>query len=1732
MAQGKQRRGRAARSTFKQSTLKTILSQSKGAKGSFSKMLRMEPLEDRRMLATYVVNNLGDLDNDGNVVVGSLRQAVQLSNSTPNVNDTIVFADFLFTNQSTGSSSPGAIFLDGRANGGVLNITDQVAILGPGAGVLSINGTVGQRVFNISIDADNQYRDVVIGGMTISGGALLTGDGRGGAIFTTENLLLIETEISGNSAADGGGGIYQPFGSLTVQNSLIVNNTSGGGGGGIFAGSEDGELGSLVTITNSTIAQNLTTSIVDHPGFGGGIFTRRGTVDIQHSTITENIAYRGGGVATYGRAVDEEDAPIPTTNLTHTIAYGNTRLAGQDEDLAAIYFDIEGEPLIPDLNILDYNLIGTVGGGTVAGSSPDGNFYLVISAPEGIAWTDANAIASSGTGHLATITSPEENQVVFDLIDDQLFWKLFEPETDDTRPAQNIGPWIGGIQVNEEDGPTEGWEWVQPDDQSPFVGIWDAGQPDDGAATSSEDPPELAENRLAFHAPDDTRTATWGDYVDDPEDEFKPIAFVIEYDQGTNIFGIDPELLPLDYYGGPTRTYYPNSDPNSEEFSVSPAIDAGNADFLPEQFEGVSDQRGRHFVRVADGLGLEIDRIDIGAVEVQRGVFVVDALEDENDGQYTRVWDTFPTPDALVLPNGTNVEVYDYTVAGDFSLREALEFANLNPEPSTIRFSQQLTQAGSNTDPTPSPAATILLKLGQISIDQDVTIEGPQFILEIDATGNDPTPSSNNGDGTRVFQITASVAISNLTLMGGDRQELGGGILTSGDLVLKNVTVKENSSTAFGGAIAVQAGTLFLDSTTINNNRSSSSGGGIYVISGDVTVENSTISGNTGTLHGGGIANAGGNVVIQYSTITLNTAGSTLGGGVASFRNGAATTEIRSSIIAGNTTNDVQHVLSGPSNIVSLGYNLIGNGNAVTGGVFSAAGDQVNKNPLLAPLVKLGGLTAVHRLQPGSPAIDAGDPNANGLGSVPEFDQRGFPFNRIEDVANGGRIDIGAYEVQTDVLLVGDGSPAEGSYSTFVAALTDANLNPLPETIVFLFTWEGETFPGDALNITNSVNIVGLGSTAMYFTGNSSLTVNINDGNNAELSDVRISGIRFENNTQVISKENLTFDDMLFVNNAATTNGGAISQQFGDLLIENSTFIGNSSTGTGGGGAIHVLDGNLEINNSFLSGNSTTTSAGGKGGAIYIRNGNFTADYLYITGNLTTTGMGDGGGIYARNATMTLTNSIISGNRSQGSTAEGGAISLRDSEATFIDTTFAFNITTGSQAKGGAIFMNGGSLTIERGNFFQNVTTGQFASGAAIASVNADVSVNGLDLAQNSTAGADAHGGAISIQEGSLSVVNSSLRDNHTTGVRADGGAIYSNTNLTGKQTTVLNSTISGNSTRSYGGGIYNADGLTVIKHSTITENSAPYFGFGAGVATFGSQATTRTDVGSSIIAGNKSSVVMTGNQNSDVDRVGGTFQDTFNSLGYNVIGTGLTTKFTSPGDQFGVLDPGLEILSPVLNTDGTTAWIHALKDDSPAVGRGNPAAVAGQNGVPEFDQRGENRVKQGRIDVGAYESDFTGAASGDFDGNSVINGRDFLAWQRGQSPSPGSNGDLASWQSNYGTGGGALVAALVVEEFSESVSAPLVAEETASEPSFAASEPILTGWILQAPVSTKPSATFTEAEVDVAYLAAGSELDDYIVAAADDDFGDIVTSRSLDDDSDELSAEDAVFELIGAGEL
>ncbi len=199
-------------------------------------------------------------------------------------------------------------------------------------------------------------------------------------------------------------------------------------------------------------------------------------------------------------------------------------------------------------------------------------------------------------------------------------------------------------------------------------------------------------------------------------------------------------------------------------------------------------------------------------------------------------------------------------------------------------------------------------------------------------------------------------------------------------------------------------------------------GGGIFEQVGlaPMSLSNSTLASNiararselpSGIAQGGGIFNIpgkSGSLVITSATIVGNrveTGGNDLadGGNVWAEKPVSA----KSSIVAGGAGSAGQ-VNCGQPLDTSLGFNLESGDDCG----FHAAGDQVNKNPLLGPLQANGGPTATMAPLLGSPAIDQG--SAAGLATDQRGALRPFEFPSIPNSAAAGAdgSDVGAFELQ------------------------------------------------------------------------------------------------------------------------------------------------------------------------------------------------------------------------------------------------------------------------------------------------------------------------------------------------------------------------------------------------------------------------------------------------------------------------------------------------------------------------------------------------------------------------------------------------------------------------------------------------------------------------------------------------------------------------------------------------
>ena len=127
---------------------------------------------------------------------------------------------------------------------------------------------------------------------------------------------------------------------------------------------------------------------------------------------------------------------------------------------------------------------------------PDGtiHYYRAVAVPGGITWAAAGDSARIPGGYLATPTSPDENDFVFNLADSNIYWHL-RPG-----PGTFAGPWLGGFQPFGSIEPESGWQWVSGE---PFdYRNWSPGEPDNSGGN---------ENALHLGEAVLSRIPTWDD---------------------------------------------------------------------------------------------------------------------------------------------------------------------------------------------------------------------------------------------------------------------------------------------------------------------------------------------------------------------------------------------------------------------------------------------------------------------------------------------------------------------------------------------------------------------------------------------------------------------------------------------------------------------------------------------------------------------------------------------------------------------------------------------------------------------------------------------------------------------------------------------------------------------------------------------------------------------------------------------------------------------------------------------------------------------------------------------------------------------------------------------------------------------------------------------------------------------------------------------------------------------
>jgi hypothetical protein len=307
--------------------------------------------------------------------VACLIAAIHAANRTPEP-DTIRLAagTYLLTTVDNTTDSPN----------GLPSVTGPLTLQGAGADESVIARPPNAPAFRLLHVAPIGV--LTVQALTMTGGRIGTFS-LGGGIRNEGTVVLTATRLEDNFA-DGGGGLANLGGQVTIEHSELVGNRTGHPGGGVYT------VGGAVTIRQSTLAEN--------GGDGGGALSNAGgTVVITDSAIVDNgdPAHVGGlvnGIFGYGGVLQVTNTTIArnrvgpsafgyaagvtnfggTVSLTNSTVVDNTSPHGglgglfgpiiMENTIVARNTGLSGNDCAGVITSLGHNLIGNPSGCAVA----------------------------------------------------------------------------------------------------------------------------------------------------------------------------------------------------------------------------------------------------------------------------------------------------------------------------------------------------------------------------------------------------------------------------------------------------------------------------------------------------------------------------------------------------------------------------------------------------------------------------------------------------------------------------------------------------------------------------------------------------------------------------------------------------------------------------------------------------------------------------------------------------------------------------------------------------------------------------------------------------------------------------------------------------------------------------------------------------------------------------------------------------------------------------------------------------------------------------------------------------------------------------------------------------------------------------------------------------------------------------------------------------------------------
>ncbi|MBQ6084497.1 MAG: right-handed parallel beta-helix repeat-containing protein [Bacteroidales bacterium] len=824
------------------------------------------------------------------------------------------------------------------------------------------------------------------------------------------------------------------------------------------------------------------------------------------------------------------------------------------------------------------------------------------------------------------------------------------------------------------------------------------------------------------------------------------------------------------------------------------------------------------------------------------------------------------------------------------------------------------------------------IRNGYKSYDQGagMYLRGKSYVRNCTITNN--TTADNYAEGGGIYMNADSdhpSNIENCVINSNTANSYGGGVY------MKYTTMTgcplENNSGYYGGGLYAEYSTV--SGVTVSGN-SGSYGGGVSLIS--TSLSNSTITGNTCEYGGGGVY-ANGSSTITGCEISDNI--STSYSSYADYVGGiyASYSEIKNCVIRNNSSNNVGGVsLSG----ATLDNCLVANntGTSFAGGVYMS----YNSNVINCDVVKnLGcGITA----------------NNESWGAS----------NVVNTIVWGNEKDSSQLQMSGSNMVVKNSAITDGWDGTGNIALSDGNSDIFGPHFTSPDSWqladgsfcinrgtsEGITVPEKDLAGNDRVQqgIIDMGCYESNFTATTIPTfdeivyvVPNGSGNKTGTSwanatgDIRyaIGQARTNNLHKVWVKAGTYVGDSVAANNAFTLYdgvsfyGGFAGNEPKDYNLASRDFNANKTI-LDGQKVQRVLYQETHFSDStYIDGFTITNGrvSGEYGAGLYLK-GKSVLRNCVVIGNSTTYG---GGGMYvyaASDCRSLIENCTITNNQSS---TGGGAYMM-------------YATMKGCMVNGNRAGTAGG---VEMDNsILQNCVITQDTCSGEAGGVKANSStVTGCEISRNvsTVVGNNREYNVGGIYASRTQVTNCVIKNNKS---NSTGGVYLS-------EATLDNCLVANNT-----GGSYNAGGVYMLTSSTMT-NCDVVRNSGGGV--YSNPNYSGNNIINTIVWGNE-------RYSSPLEVSGGniTMKNTAVTDGYDGTDNVILDRNNSGSGAF---HPKFANPSTTAGVDNTnTAWSWQLGEGSVCVNRGTSEGIS----VPEKDLAGNDRVKQGTIDIGCYESNHT----------------------------------------------------------------------------------------------------------------------------------------------------------------